>query len=117
MATAINDLGDVVGVATATETGSYAYGFVYMNGQMVNLSSSLNVSGWDINQVNAINDSGEIVGTGEYNGKLYAVLLIPCTEPSPCILLLLSVSILLVWLLARARRGAAAKSHVIVQPG
>src|SRR5262249_20222244 len=34
-------------------------------------------SGWVLNSANAINDSGEIVGSGSYNGQTHAFALIP----------------------------------------
>ena len=48
-------------------------------GTMLNLNSLLPAnSGWDLLQAYAINDSGQITGTGLYNGQLTAFVM---TDP------------------------------------
>jgi len=58
-ATDINDLGDVIGY-TDTSTGSHKP-FLYTNGVMRDVNSLIDAaSGWQINEVNSINNKGQI---------------------------------------------------------
>ena len=73
-ANAINNSGQVVGSA-ATASGS-RHAFLYSNGKMTDLNSLLPAnSGWTLTDAEAINDHGEIVGTGVHNSKTHAYLL------------------------------------------
>ena len=44
-------------------------------------------SGWDLREAKDINESGQIVGGGLYNGKYHAFLMTPVPEPNSIILL------------------------------
>jgi len=43
-------------------------------------------SGWVITEADAINSSGQIVGSGQFDGQQVAVLLNPTPEPSSLVL-------------------------------
>ena len=38
-------------------------------------------SGWELNSANGINQKGEIVGSGQYNGQFHAYLLVDPNKP------------------------------------
>jgi len=95
--------GSMTGLGTLGGAGSYGYGinragsvvgsswvagdattaaFLYANGQMRNLNDLVAPnSGWQLLAAYGINDSGQIVGTGLYNGEQMAVLLNPLAPP------------------------------------
>ena len=74
VAKGINDSGQVVGgVGTADYT---AFPFLYTDGQVTNLNSLLDAnSGWTLIDANAINNEGQIVGDGMFDGEDVAYLL------------------------------------------
>jgi len=83
----INDSGAVVGYAF--KAGNVQHAFLYTSGAMLDLNTLLPTgSGWSVlTTARAINDHGQIVGTGTYNGQTMAFLMeIP--EPSSALLLL-----------------------------
>jgi len=93
---AINNIGHVVGHVTLYSGGPVA--FIWKDGVMTNLNDLIALdSGWHLEMALGINDYGEIVGFGEYNGDPRAFLLIP--EPATLSLLLLGVG-----LVARRRK-------------
>jgi probable HAF family extracellular repeat protein len=82
-ASAINNLGHVVG-------NSYLAGdvvwrpFLYRDGSMKDLTRLIRPdSGWDLQWVYAINDAGQIVGSGTYQGQTRAFLLQPTPPDAP----------------------------------
>lgn len=69
----LNDLGQAV--------GEYAY--LWENGVLVSLNSRIPTgSGWTLQEARGINNAGQIVGWGNYNGQTRAFLLTPVPEPS-----------------------------------
>jgi len=73
----VNLGGEIVGYSWLADGGQSA--FLYDDGTMLNLNSLLPAnSGWDLLQAYAINDSGQITGTGLYNGQLTAFVM---TDP------------------------------------
>ena len=65
----INVWGDVVG---GTDVGA----FLYTHGQMRNLNDMIpSNSGWQLEVANAINDRGDIVGTGDIYEAMHGFLL------------------------------------------
>jgi probable HAF family extracellular repeat protein len=73
----INSAGQVVGYVSL---GSNQSGFLWTNANGVqNLSGLISPKGTQVNQANAINKAGEIVGS---NSKLHALLLTPTKQPS-----------------------------------
>lgn len=72
--TGVNNLGQVVGISSSA---AGRQGFLYSNGQMVPLASLLDASaaGWTIDQPVAINDAGQIAGSGLVNGQRHGFVL------------------------------------------
>lgn len=74
----INDLGHIVG---ATLIGPFPAGaFLYKNNQMTDLNSLLGASDqtqWVLGEARAINELGQIAGTGQFQGKARAFLMTP----------------------------------------
>lgn len=72
----VNDSETVVGYSLTSDNSTHA--FVYSNGVMMDLNLLLPVgSGWTIEDAYAINNVGDILGTGLFAGQSYAVELQP----------------------------------------
>ncbi len=72
----INNKGQVVGISTSSK-GKYRP-FLWENGLMSDLNNLIDPdSGWVLYEANAINDLGQIVGSGAFNGQGRAFLLTP----------------------------------------
>lgn len=81
-ANAVNNHGDIVGnalVVPFSQSGVNTYtGFLYSDGELQDLNSLLACdAGWEIQQAQDINDAGEIVGVGIFEGEIRAYKLIP----------------------------------------
>jgi probable HAF family extracellular repeat protein len=78
LALGINDAGQVVGSANLTGD-AVNHAFLWTeNGGLVDLNSLIpSDSGWELNNANAINATGQITGSGVYNGQIEAFLLTP----------------------------------------
>jgi len=81
-ATSINDDGIMVGFSVSADGSQNAF---IWNG--LTPPEDLNTliapsSGWDLVTANSINNAGDIVGQGYFNGELEAFLLTPTTSPS-----------------------------------
>lgn len=74
-ATGINESGEVIGVADTLSLDRHA--FLYSHGGMTDLSllDPVISSGWTHLSVAAINNNGQIVGSGQHNGHTEAFLL------------------------------------------
>lgn len=97
----INNAGQIVGSANDELTGRYAW--VYTGGAMIDLKSVVDPSsGWlFFTEANAINDLGQIVGTGVNSAREQdAFLLTPVPEPATLSLLALGA----VGILRRGRK-------------
>lgn len=84
----INNSNVVVGGSFVDVDNTIYHAFICTNSTMVDLNSLLDASGagWTLIEARAINDAGEIVGTGQFQGSKHAFLLMPLTvEPSPTI--------------------------------
>ena len=96
MATGINNSGSVVGFSS-NQPPSFAlqltgligspasryHAFLYSGGKMYNLTNQLvSGSGWQLSFATAINNAGQIVGTGLINGAQHAFLLTPVAAPA-----------------------------------
>ena len=74
---AINDNGLVVGYSDTTVPGRTA-AFLHNGTQMIDLNTRLvNPAGWRLEEATGINNKGEIVGSGIYNGEKRAFVLVP----------------------------------------
>ena len=76
-ATAINNLGQIVGYET-----NYVWlqhvAYIWQDGSPLDLNGRLsNGDGWNLEEAHGINDAGQIVGWGTYNGETHAFLLNP----------------------------------------
>lgn len=80
--TGINDAGQVVGYSsTAANTAVHA--FLYFGGIMTDLNSLLPAnSGWQLEYAEAINNSGQIVGYGQFNNGAYHAFLLDTGDAS-----------------------------------
>jgi len=100
----INAAGQIVGDAA---WGSSYHPFLYSDGTMTDLNSLI-PSGWELDSAAAINDTRQIVGTGQNPwGQETCFLLTPATptpEPSTFVLLAITAVGLFAW---RRRRQAA----------
>jgi len=76
-ANAVNDLVQIVGVTNVGGTG-LSHAFIYSFGQYQDLNNLIDPnSGWELTSASAINDKGEIIGTGIFNGAFQTFLLTP----------------------------------------
>jgi uncharacterized protein (TIGR03437 family) len=96
VATGINNSGSVVGFASnkppdftvqldayIAPPASKFTAFLYSGGQLYNLNNQLaNGSGWQLSFATAINNAGQIAGTGLVNGAQHAFLLTPVLAPT-----------------------------------
>ena len=74
----INDPGHIVGESETQPSVTHA--FLYRNNQMMDLNSLLgptDQAAWELGEARAINDLGQIVGTGQFQGKTRAFLMTP----------------------------------------
>jgi probable HAF family extracellular repeat protein len=79
---AINASGHVTGYATGVNGERRA--FLYNGVAMIDLNTLIPAgSGWFLQVGSAINDSGQIAGTGVFNGQLHAFLLTPAGDVTP----------------------------------
>ena len=83
-ATGINDNGQVVGFFEPPRVGglfdppSYAQAFIYANGVAQDLNDLIDPnSGWVLTNAYAINNNGQITGTGHINGRYQGFILTP----------------------------------------
>jgi probable HAF family extracellular repeat protein len=103
----INNSGEIVGYSWTAD--NFMHGFVYVNGVLLDLNSLLPLSsGWTIEAAYAINDYGEILADGVFNGRHYAVRLNPLDSdplntPEPSTLALGAAGLLLLAFRCRSR--------------
>jgi probable HAF family extracellular repeat protein len=74
----INDVGHIVGKSEIDPFVTHA--FLYKNNQMVDLNSVLgptDQAAWELGEARAINDLGQIAGTGQFQGNPRAFLMTP----------------------------------------
>ena len=77
----INTNGAIVGTADAADGTTHA--FLYHNGMMQDLTSLITAgTGWQLTEARAINDAGQIVGSGMMSGQMHAYLLTPTDTPT-----------------------------------
>ncbi len=78
-ATAINNRGEVVGNAAYTNPDSGGnHAFLLSANEMIDLNDHIRTnSGWNLEAAEGINDCGQIVGFGHFNGRLTGFMLNP----------------------------------------
>lgn len=102
----INDSGEIVGWSFLQGTGIAAFLWQSETG-MIDLNTLIShESQWVLREAKAVNNSGLIVGWGEFMGQDRAVLLTPVPEPSS----LIALGALTTPLLALRRRKALSQS-------
>ncbi|MEG4812268.1 DUF3466 family protein [Microcoleus sp. F8-D3] len=82
---AINNKGQAVGFGNTDVNGSLSHGLIWEDGEMANINSLIPAdSGWFVQQINGINDRGQIVGQGinSTTGATHALLLDPISGSS-----------------------------------
>ncbi|WP_221054536.1 VPLPA-CTERM sorting domain-containing protein [Methylomonas koyamae] len=84
-ASGINASGQVVGNAYTAGDAAASHAFLYSNGVMTDLNTLIAAnSGWTLQLAAAINDQGQIVGSGiNAQSKIHAFLLTANTAPVP----------------------------------
>jgi probable HAF family extracellular repeat protein len=99
----INAQGQVVGYSGYVAGAPINTAFLYSGGMLINLNSLLpSNSGWDLQEATAINDSGQIVGYGTFDGETQAFLPnTAATVPEPCSLALLGAGAAFIFLTRR----------------
>ncbi|WKB55393.1 PEP-CTERM sorting domain-containing protein [Eleftheria terrae] len=104
---AVNARGQVVGWSDVYNE-NLDRAFLFDDGQMVDLNSLLDATGrgWTLTAAYDINDRGQIVGTGLFNGSQHAFLLTPVPEPATIALSAAGLGLLA--LRRRTRRPATA---------
>lgn len=78
----INDSGEIVGYSWLSGSGGDTHAFLYENGAMVDLNSLIDTAGWELIAAYGINNAGQIVGEGLYQGQEQAFLLDPIASVS-----------------------------------
>jgi probable HAF family extracellular repeat protein len=107
----INDAGQVVGQSRLEDTGDW-HAFLYSGGVMTDLNQLTAGSGWDLQSAMAMNNVGQIAGSGlNPAGQPHAFLLTPVPEPSSIVLL--CVAAVGLFALAWQRTHRAAVSTVL----
>jgi len=77
----INEANTVVG---SSETDTLSHAFIREDaGDIADLNSLLTASGWVLMSAVAINEQGDIVGTGQLNGQNHGFLLVNGSAPPP----------------------------------
>lgn len=101
----LNERGEVVGTSTLAG-GSIYNAFFYSDATgMVNLNDLIDGGdGWVLSDATSINETGQIVGSGLYNGLQRAYLLTPVPEPS--VAMLASLGLWMTWRQTRKNKGA-----------
>lgn len=81
----INNSNVIVGGSFVDVNDSIYHAFVSVSNSLVDLNSELDASGagWVLTEARAINDLGQIVGVGQFNGANHAFLVTPALSPFP----------------------------------
>ncbi|HYG33469.1 MAG TPA: hypothetical protein VEC99_01715 [Clostridia bacterium] len=81
----LNNSNLIVGGSYVDPNNSQYRAFLWATNTMVDLNTMIDSSGagWTLLEARAINDAGQIVGTGMYNGSLHAFLLNPIASAAP----------------------------------
>ncbi len=74
---AINNHGQVVGWSAISPTSGLNHAVLWEGGDILDLNDLHDGAGWDLRWANDINDAGQIVGWGRFNGYTRGFLLTP----------------------------------------
>ena len=87
---AINNSGQVIGISFSFAAGflnATSHAFLWQNGAMTDLNNLIPAgSGWVLGDGSGINDAGQIVGDGTFNGLYRAFLLTPTVPQAPILI-------------------------------
>jgi probable HAF family extracellular repeat protein len=119
----INNFGDVVGFSW-WNGGSSSHAFLYRGGVMVDLNDFIApLSGWELLEAYDINDAGQIVGVGAFQGERLAFRLDPVFagaeaihNPEPGTLSMLVTGVLVFGMLYRLRRRRNSSRDEVAGP-
>lgn len=85
----INEKGQVVGLSISLAHGYDFRAALWEGGQTYDLNSLVaNGQGWEFWQAHAINESGQIIGWGRFNGRGHSFLLSPVPETDAVLMVL-----------------------------
>jgi probable HAF family extracellular repeat protein len=104
----VNGGGDVTGYSFLSDNSTQHAFLFTSNGGLVDLNNLIGTgTGWVLLNAQAINDSGMIVGFGNFGGQMHAFLLDPLLIPEPgaMSLFIIGIGILGVYRLRRRRIG------------
>ncbi|MDH5231333.1 MAG: DUF3466 family protein, partial [Gammaproteobacteria bacterium] len=82
----VNSQGQVIGFKIGQSGAFGPFVYYYETGQYVELATQFYDLGWTLSSVSGINDKGQIVGTGFFNGERRAVILNPIKNNSDPVL-------------------------------
>lgn len=81
VASDMNDAGQIVGKGWNPAVSQGTRAFLYSSGSMIDLNNALaDGAGWTLLEAKAINNRGQIVGIGTFNGQTRAFLLTPAEQ-------------------------------------
>ena len=84
----MNDRGDIVGILDLFPDYDRQSGFVVLGSRMFDLNDLIDpASGWTLDEAYDINNLGQVVGVGSYNGDNHTFRLDPVPEPSSILLI------------------------------
>jgi probable HAF family extracellular repeat protein len=98
IAQAINEFGQIVGYSTTSSNPNSDHAFLFSDGVMVDLNTLIPPnSGWELTGAYGINDSGQIVGVGRFDGSDFRAFLLTPQQaesiPEPGTLALLATAL------------------------
>jgi probable HAF family extracellular repeat protein len=101
----INDSDMIVGISNNDPSNDNDLPFLYTPASgMMDLNDLIDPqSDWEITDAEAINDAGQIAGTGVIDGEAHAILLTPVPEPSTIFLISVG-AVMLAWPILNCRR-------------
>ncbi|KJH73502.1 HAF repeat-containing PEP-CTERM protein [Aliterella atlantica] len=105
-ANGINDLTQVVGAYSLAD-GSTEHAFLWENGELVDLNTLIDsASGWELTSAVEINEHGDIIGIGNFNGEQRGFIASakPVPEPTSTLGVLVGVFGLVSWRKRRVKR-------------